>query len=450
MRFFFLSLVLLSFLRVSAQVDFQEKSFVQKNILNRGYNDPIFLFELNSTGYYWIVNRPQGKYYIEPTHRKYQPFLIAIHDVKEDENLLVLQPKGGPNTLQKTRDYSFNDKNLDLKLNEFLESISTKPNNILQILHFVKDVYLENKNGIDYHQLKFQKNKDDRDVEDPILTSKHPIRQSKIANGTVVLGYHEHGRYDRNSLKDALLIRKQQSIYGVDNSKDDYAKADGRVYAKSHNPSGVTLSFDGKRRGNRNNGTEVLLGEEYAEKIRELHQYIRKSLSSDPNIIVMNWTSYINNMFYGNFDKLKPELTNKGMAGFSGDYFPEFHNGFLYYVHQQYGDSYYPNLTYIDFKIITTRTKKDGTGMIINQSKIPTPYRIYLPKMFEAKFEQYLDKNQFSWSGEQFDLEMEYLILDFLSQYDPNSDAFKQLIQNIYRYSRKMKPVEKKSELVKF
>lgn len=244
-------------------------------------------------------------------------------------------------------------------------------------------------------------------------------------------------------------VKKNNSyIMALKNLLEDKRISLANAELMKKNPSGVTLSFDGKRRGNRNRGTQALYGEEAAGKIREMNNYILNALNSDPNIIVINWKSYIINMFYGNFDKLKPSLTNKGIFGTSGDYFPEFHNGFLYYVHQQYGDSYYPNLTYKDFKIITTRTRKDGTGMIVNQSQIPTPYRIYLPKLFKDKFEQYLDKDQFSWSGEQFNLEMEYLILDFLSQYDPKSDAFKQLMNNIYRYSKKMDPVIKKEELV--
>lgn len=215
-----------------------------------------------------------------------------------------------------------------------------------------------------------------------------------------------------------------------------------------HNPSNEVLRLDASAKGQRNDVNNFIFGKEFTEKFQQYAQGLVKQFEDKGMIKTIDADEYFKNIFYGNFQKLSPELVSRNLLG-NKDYFPEFYNAFLFYAHKKLGNSYFPNMVIKEFDIITTKTETNNFGNE-EESQTVTPYKIYLPKSCLPKFNSYLNKNQFSWSGEEFLVDFEYLILSFLETYNADSLPFIQMMQNLYRYSNKLPPVTKRNELVKF
>lgn len=237
-------------------------------------------------------------------------------------------------------------------------------------------------------------------------------------------------KQDKRLAEEALIQKEKEKRLLIEEAKAKKDKKDSEV---GYNPSGIILNIEKKPRGTRNKAGEILYGKEYNDAINKLSGILSQKLNNSEDVNVIDAEKYFKNIFYGNFVDLKPEKVSKGLLG-SINYFPEFHNAFLFYAYQELGESYYPNMTTVNFKTSTTRT----------------PFEIVIPKVFSNTFMSYLDENQFSWSGEHFDREFEYLMLSFFERYSPDSLVFKQMMQNLYRYANGLKPVRAKSELIKF
>jgi len=166
------------------------------------------------------------------------------------------------------------------------------------------------------------------------------------------------------------------------------------------------------------------------------------------HIRTINKEAFFRNLYYGNFDDLEPTTTNVLLLGNSKNYFPDFHNAFLYFAWKKHGDNYYPNMTLQTFEIKRTTKHKNGFGQVIAEYNNNSSYEISIPNAFILKFEDYLNEDQFSIYGEQFDYEFKKLIISFLDKYAPNSLPFKQMMHNLYRYSNNLKAVSKKEHLL--
>ena len=248
-----------------------------------------------------------------------------------------------------------------------------------------------------------------------------------------------------NTAIEAKIYKQEQLDDKIEKKIAKVAEREAKLAASRNNPSGVvSLKINKKPKGTRHEVNLKLYGQGYTDKIYQLNNVIKGMLLDDEeeHIKLINTEKYFNNLFYGKFPDLNPKKVSWGLTG-SKDYFPEFYNAFMFYTNEKYGDNYYPNMVRKDFVINTKRFKGDRM-----ESETDTPFTVYLPVTFLNKFELYLNTNQFSWSGETFEFEFEWLILSFLNNYNPDSLAFKQMMQNLYRYANNKPPAKAQAELL--
>jgi hypothetical protein len=245
------------------------------------------------------------------------------------------------------------------------------------------------------------------------------------------------------SAAQAKIDREEATANEAKLSKESKDKSDAEKAIS--NPSGAVLMLDGSPKGTRNEVNNFLFGEELVQLFEQYSNNVVKEFEDKGAIKPIDTEAYFKNIFYGNFYKLKPELVSNNLFG-SKDYFPEFHNAFIFYAYENFGKSYFPNMVLKEFKILTTETTTNILGNK-DERRILTPYEIYLPKSHLDKFNQYLTKDQFSMSGEEFLVEFEYLILSFLDKYSADSLAFAQMMKNLYNFSNGLPPVANKDQL---
>lgn len=261
------------------------------------------------------------------------------------------------------------------------------------------------------------------------------------------LKIREEEEFNIAEIKRRKIENEQSKVQRLNQQKEDKDKSD--ALAAKYNPSNEVLRLDMSSKGKRNGIQNALFGKEFMDMFNQYTESVTRDYEDKGLIEIIDADQYFKNIFYGNFDKLKPELVSRNVLG-SKDYFPEFYNAFLFYAHNKYGKSYYPNMVSKEFEIITTEKTINGLGIETHRSETTTPYKIYIPKPYLAKFNQYLNKNQFSMSGEKFLVDFEYLILSFLNTYTADSLPFIQMMQNLYRFSYGKSPISKKDELIKF
>ncbi|MEB2778563.1 hypothetical protein SYJ56_24860 [Algoriphagus sp. D3-2-R+10] len=300
------------------------------------------------------------------------------------------------------------------------------------IYHFpnLKEILVENKTtGVTTHRILVDRglNSFNFDVE---LTSEglkeREMEEEKIA-----------------SIAQAKKNREEAIANEAKLSKEKKDKSDAEKAI--FNPSGVVLKLDGSSKGTRNEVNNFLFGKELTQLFQQYSNSVVKEFEDKGAINSIDTEAYFKNVFYGEFNKLKPELVSNNLFG-SKDYFPEFHNAFIFYAYKKFGKSYFPNMVLKEFEILTTETRTNNFGNK-DVTEILTPYEIYLPISHLEKFNQYLSKDQFSRSGEDFLVEFEYLILSFLDTYSADSLAFAQMMKNLYNYSNGLPPVSKKDQL---
>ena len=301
------------------------------------------------------------------------------------------------------------------------------------IYHFpnLKEILVENnKTGVTTHRILVDRgfSSFNFDVE---LTSEglkeREMEEEKIARTA-------QAKIDREE-----AIAKEAKLSKEKRDKSDAEKA-------LSNPSGAVLMLDGSPKGRRKAANNFMFGEEFTQLFEQYSNNVVKEYEDKGAIKPIDTEAYFKNIFYGAFNKLKPELVSKNLFG-SKDYFPEFHNAFIFYAYKKFGKSYFPNMVLKEFKILTTETETNNFGNKYER-EIVTPYEIYMPQSHLAKFNQYLSSDQFSRSGEEFLVEFEYLILSFLDNYSANSLAFAQMMINLYNYSNGLPPVSKKDQLI--
>ena len=430
----------------TSQTHFESQPFIRENVLDRGYEEAKFLYQHGNTGYYWVKAKEKKRAYLGFRYSMSLPNVVVVHDIRTDQPILELV-QYQENKQEERR--SFIPQNSASDEVVFKALLPNFPNaRLVYMLHYVKGVYLEN----------VYKNPDG--IENPIVEARYNNFNGKIQGQSITMGYGKNRQFsDRNSVDDALSIRKRISKNEIKtiNTKPDQneiaarkkaleEKDKAKLAANRINPSNTILRLDKSPKGRRNEAGNALFGKEYNDKLNQLFDEMSESLDQSPDIKVIDSEQYFKNIFYGHFSELKPELVSKSLFG-SKDYFPDFHNAFLFYANREFGNDYSPNMRSKKFDIVTTNTTKDGFGNVISSYDSTTPYELFLPQAFLPKFNQYLNKNQFSWSGEQFNIEFERLILSFLYQHKPDSLAFKQMMQNVYRYSKGMDPVSKKEAL---
>lgn len=132
--------------------------------------------------------------------------------------------------------------------------------------------------------------------------------------------------------------------------------------------------------------------------------------------------SEIKKVFYGKFDQVNEFMFKNRM-----------HNSFLIYASSLYGQ-YSSDLISVSFSI--EEEKKNGWGVT---NKRTLDYKVWVEPRFEKSFNEYLQTlqlsrlNAFSWGAT-----LEY----FFKKYPPDSIVFKQLKENIYRFSKGLPPVD--------
>ena len=126
------------------------------------------------------------------------------------------------------------------------------------------------------------------------------------------------------------------------------------------------------------------------------------------------------------------------------DFYERFHNSFLYHTNKQFGKNYTENMIPVKFNIDQTTSTENGFGIEIRSNTQTFDFEVWMPKKFEQNFKRTLDTDQFTvfnsigWGKP---------INEFLEDYPSNTIVFKQLLENIYRYSAGLQPVKNLDEL---
>lgn len=456
----------------------------EENLTKRGYAEFKFLFSVDKVSYYTVKNEKEMTF-------------IAIHDISEDDLLLdaelvdirrykeniLLGPRQHNYYIEfgKTQLSHFQraarkfkqiiEEDIPIakqdsksrkdsgrtKLFKMMEAIhyNENPLEVITVKHFVKDIYIKNKVLYDDGSTSLE------DVP-PIAIDFVYNAQENTWDFVPALRFYSK-EYYFNTAKQAKAHQKiedlkysnpekYKSIVKERRRKEQEKLKEEEILLRvtdENNPSELILKIDNKPKGKRYETNKAVFGEAY-EKLNNLVEAMRADAEDSGQVIVLNAKEYFENIFYGEFSKLSPRKTNRNMFGHSTDYFPNFHNAFLYYANKKFGNKYFPNMTTKTFKMERTKVTEDATGNKIFNPAGDKLYMIFLPVSHYDKFDEYLDKNQFSIYSESFYLEFEYLMLSFFENYDPTSKAFKQMMQNLYRYSKGLRPVSVKDNLMAY
>ncbi|WP_282774568.1 hypothetical protein [Phaeodactylibacter xiamenensis] len=175
--------------------------------------------------------------------------------------------------------------------------------------------------------------------------------------------------------------------------------------------------------------TQNQLEEEKKEKARIAKIEAEKAGGVNPSGETLDFSgtansvvSEIKKVFYGKFDQVNEFMFKNRM-----------HNSFLIYASSLHG-KYSSDLITVSFSV---NEEEKTNGITTNKRNLD--YNIWMEPRFEKSFNDYLQHSQvsvlnaFSW-GATF----EY----FFKKYPPDSIVFKQLKENIYRYSKNLPPAE--------
>ncbi len=170
----------------------------------------------------------------------------------------------------------------------------------------------------------------------------------------------------------------------------------------------------------------IINSSKYNELVAEDNQ--NKQLQS-------NSATIFKKIFYGKFD-----------SNINQYLFEDLHNSFIYNTQRIYGKSYIPDNVHDNFLIKSWSSKVDDLGKKYFKNDNITDFEVYMPIKVKSNFIKFRKGNQFKDKTGSFITQL--VVSSFLKQFNPESSAFKQMFQNIFRYSNKMKPVSFKSELI--
>lgn len=420
------------------------------DLVKRGYKQIEFLFQNGNTQYF--ATNPHLS----------DPTILAVHDIGVNSPILDVTIKDFNLNGRKFHKIIFSENEKKLITEVIIEKTLAIHLKDLETLHKSRlDFYRSKKTFLAYNIFHYVKGVY-LDGKDPVIattTSKWPHSNRSLRS----LGYEpykddgqwrhapfEFQRFHFNTAAEAIAYDKvkQQELIKKENEKKiakekKLAKKELEITSSINNPSGKVLKINLDPKGRRFENGVALAGKENTIKIIEMGRAMEFELQDEgrSKFRPLDEKKYFEDIFYGNFEGLNPKENNSSLLGTSSDYFPEFHNAFLYYTNQKFGNNYFSNMAKDEFEIITTKTTKDGYGNVISSYNVRTPYKVFLPKVFLLKFSQFRDENQFSETGERFNIDFEYLILSFLDNYGPNTMVFKQMMQNLYRYSMGKVPV---------
>ncbi|WP_421921176.1 hypothetical protein [Marinifilum sp.] len=141
--------------------------------------------------------------------------------------------------------------------------------------------------------------------------------------------------------------------------------------------------------------------------------------------------STIRKVFYGEF-----ELVDK-------NYFPRFHNTFLWYASKIYGPSYSKENVKEDVHLETIEEYPNGHSEVVQTHH----FEIWMQPRFVNNFRSFKDEGDFTLVNVAFAWGEK--VNQLLTEYTAESLMFKQLLENVYRYSEGLPPVKTIEELEK-
>ncbi len=388
------------------------------------------------------------RYYYKPSGLRYNIVIIAVHDIGDNVPFF-----GEPGTESNREKYLYtlkdrimeivNDSSDDrLNFNKTIYGINTR--------HYVKGFSIPEPDVTD-----------SGGFEDPISSYSIQLDPQDFYDATyeieAINRINSNPLTNYNTVNEARVGRMKEYSTYLDKKEEKKQKILSELAPR--NPSNIILELDTSPKGRRKVLDELLMGKKTSDyvlgtfnalRIELERERARKEMTIGNDPLFMK--DYFESIFYGHFDRIKSDKT-KLVFIFNNDKaraFRQMHNGFLYYASTVYS-KYYKNNILDAFTIYQTkRNKYSGEE---RRTGIETDYVIWIPNKLNPKFQEYWDndwEHQFGSDNESFSPEFEWLALSFLSQHNPDSLAFKQLLENLYRYSNDLDPVTSKSSLMDY